>query len=150
MDRFFIDYGKRINNAILDVIKEILTDLSNSKISSNHCFYITFKTKGIGVTIPDTLKKDYPEEMTIVLQNQFWDLKINKKKFSVVLLFNKKKEYLSIPFNTIVKFYDPFVKFSIQLEVKGEKKKVNKKVQKKIRANKQKIVSLADFRKKND
>lgn len=150
MDRFFIDYGKRINNAILSVIKEILTDLSNSKISSNHCFYITFKTKGLGVTIPENLKKNYPEEMTIVLQNQFWDLKINKKKFSVVLLFNKKKEFLSIPFNTIVKFYDPFVKFSIQLEIKDEQNKADKTVQKKKRANKQKIVSLADFRKKND
>ena len=150
MDRFFIDYGKRINNAILDVIKEILKDLSKSKISSNHCFYITFNTQGSGVLIPDSLRKDYPKEMTIVLQNQFWDLKINKNKFSVVLLFNKKKECLIIPFNTIVKFYDPFVKFSIQLEIKDEKKQVKKPVQKKKRTNKQKIVSLADFRKKND
>ena len=150
MDRIFIDYGKRINNAILDVIKEILKDLSKSKISSNHCFYITFNTQSSGVLIPDSLKKDYPREMTIVLQNQFWDLKINKNKFSVVLLFNKKKEYLSIPFNTIVKFYDPFVKFSIQLEIKDEKKQLKKPVQQKKRINKQKIVSLADFRKKND
>ena len=150
MDKFFIDYGKRINNAILNVIKEILTDLSKSKISTNHCFYITFKTNSLGVTIPDTLKKDYPDEMTIVLQNQFWDLNIDKNKFSVVLLFNKKKEYLSIPFNTIVKFYDPFVKFSIQLEVKDEKKQTNKPLKKKKRTSKQKIVSLADFRKKND
>ncbi len=150
MDRIFIDYGKRINNAILNVIKEILNDLSKSKISSNHCFYITFKTKASGVTIPDTLKKEYPEEMTIVLQNQFWDLKINKNKFSVTLLFNKKKEFLIIPFNTIVKFYDPFVKFSIQLEIKAEKKQMNKKVKQRKKVNKQKIVSLADFRKKND
>ena len=150
MDRIFIDYGKRINNAILNVIKEILNDLSKSKISSNHCFYITFKTKASGVTIPDTLKKEYPEEMTIVLQNQFWDLKIKKNKFSVTLLFNKKKEFLIIPFNTIVKFYDPFVKFSIQLEIKAEKKQMNKKVKQRKKVNKQKIVSLADFRKKND
>ena len=150
MDRIFIDYGKRINNAILNVIKEILNDLSKSKISSNHCFYITFKTKASGVTIPDTLKKEYPEEMTIVLQNQFWDLKINKNKFSVTLLFNKKKEFLIIPFNTIVKFYDPFVKFSIQLEIMAEKKQMNKKVKQRKKVNKQKIVSLADFRKKND
>ena len=150
MDRIFIDYGKRINNAILNVIKEILNDLSKSKISSNHCFYITFKTKASGVTIPDTLKKEYPEEMTIVLQNQFWDLKINKNKFSVTLLFNKKKEFLIIPFNTIVKFYDPFVKFSIQLEIKAEKKQMNKKVKQRKKVNKQKNVSLADFRKKND
>ena len=59
--------------------------------------------------------------MTIVLQNQFWDLRIRKKDFSVALLFNKKKELLKIPYNTIVKFYDPFVKFSIQLDFKEEK-----------------------------
>ena len=136
MKKIFIDYGERINTAILGVIKEILKDLEESKVSSNHCFYITFKTQGLGVNIPDTLKKDYPEEMTIVLQNQFWNLKINKDKFSVVLLFNKKKEHLSIPFNTIVKFYDPFVKFSIQLEVNDEKKQLKKPVQKK-KENKQ-------------
>ena len=118
MDKIFIDYGTRINQAILDVIKEILKDLSKSKISSNHCFYITFKTKSNGVVFPNYLKKDYPNEMTVVLQNQFWDLKIRKNDFSVSLLFNKKKESLIIPFNSIIKFYDPFVKFSIQLDLK--------------------------------
>ena len=101
MDKIFIDYGKRINQAILTVIKEILKDLSKAKISSNHCFYITFKSKANGVNIPAYLKKEYPHEMTIVLQNQFWDLKIKKNEFSVALLFNKKKEVLTIPFNSI-------------------------------------------------
>ena len=150
MDRIFIDYGKRINNAILNVIKEILKDLSKSKISSNHCFYITFKSKTPSVIIPNYLKKEYPDEMTIVLQNQFWDLKINKTNFSVSLLFNKKKEKLVIPFNTIIKFYDPFVKFSIQLDFKDEKKPIRKIIKKKKKANKQKVISLADFRKKDD
>ena len=150
MDRIFIDYGKRINNAILNVIKEILKDLSKSKISSNHCFYITFKSKAPSVIIPNYLKKEYPDEMTIVLQNQFWDLKINKTNFSVSLLFNKKKEKLVIPFNTIIKFYDPFVKFSIQLDFKDEKKPIRKIIKKKKKANKQKVISLADFRKKDD
>ena len=120
MDKIFIDYGTRINQAILDVIKEILKDLSRSKISSNHCFYITFKTKSNGVVFPSYLRKDYPNEITIVLQNQFWDLKIRKNDFSVSLLFNKKKENLKIPFNSITKFYDPFVKFSIQLDLKDQ------------------------------
>mgnify|MGYP001257543080 FL=1 len=150
MDRIFIDYGKRINNAILNVIKEILKDLSKSKISSNHCFYITFKSKAQSVIIPNYLKKEYPDEMTIVLQNQFWDLKINKTNFSVSLLFNKKKEKLVIPFNTIIKFYDPFVKFSIQLDFKDEKKPIRKIIKKKKKVNKQKVISLADFRKKDD
>ena len=150
MDRIYIDYGKRINQAILNVIKEILKDLSKSKISSNHCFYITFKTKNSGVNIPRHLTKEYPNEMTIVLQNQYWDLKVEKNNFSVSLLFNKKKEFLSIPFESIVKFYDPFVKFSIQLEFRDEKKQIKKNTKRKKKITKEKIITLADFRKKND
>ena len=132
MKKVFIDYGNRINLAILNVIKEILSDLSESKISSNHCFYITFKTKYEGVQISNSLLKEYPEEMTVVLQNQFWDLLIKKNEFSVTLSFNKKKETLVIPFNSIVKFYDPFVKFSIQLESRKElSEKQDKKKKKK-------------------
>ena len=148
MDKIFIDYGKRINKAILNVIKEILKDLSKSKISSNHCFYITFKTKATGIELANNLRKEHPDEMTIVLQNQFWDLKVRKDNFSVALLFNKRKEVLIIPFNAIIKFYDPFVKFSIQLDFKDEKKKIQKVRNRKKRATKEKIISLADFRKK--
>ena len=150
MEKIFIDYGKRINQAILDVIKEILKDLSESKISSNHCFYITFKTKAKGVKLPNFLKKEYPDEMTIVLQNQYWDLKIKNNGFSVVLLFNKKKEILIIPFDTIVKFYDPFVKFSIQLDFNEQIKQTKRKMKKKEVITKKKIISLEDFRKKNE
>ena len=150
MNKIFIDYGKRINQAILNVIKEILKDLSKSKISSNHCFYITFKTKATGVDFPNYLKKDYPNEMTIVLQNQYWNLNVGKNDFSVTLVFNKKKENLKIPFDTIVKFYDPFVKFSIQLDFKKEIKDSNKNTKKKKKIVKEKIISLEDFRKKND
>ena len=89
--------------------------------------------------------------MTVVLQNQFWDLSIKKNEFSVTLSFNKKRETLVIPFNSIVKFYDPFVKFSIQLELRkelserqNEKRKINK--ENKVKESK-KILTLDDFRK---
>ena len=122
MEKIFIDYGQRINTAILGVIKDILKDLSDSKISSNHCFYISFKTKDNGVKISNNLIKEYPNEMTIVLQNQYWDLEV--KKITFLLLYHSiKKESLEIPFTAITKFYDPFVKFSIQLELKNEKRK---------------------------
>ncbi len=150
MDKIFIDYGTRINQAILNVIKEILKDLAKSKISSNHCFYISFKTKANGVILPNKLQKDYPNEMTIVLQNQYWDLNIKKNQFSVTLLFNKKKEFLTVPFNSITKFYDPFVKFSIQLDCKDEKIKTQKDKKIKKKLSKEKVISLADFRKKDD
>ena len=87
--------------------------------------------------------------MTIVLQNQYWNLSVKKNNFSVALSFNKKKETLVIPFNAITKFYDPFVKFSIQLELKEEKGKTEReKIVKKPKTNK--IIALDDFRKKND
>ena len=151
MEKIFIDYGQRINTAILGVIKDILKDLSESKISSNHCFYISFKTKDKDVDISTNLLKEYPNEMTIVLQNQYWDLDVKKNSFSVTLSFNKKKETLEIPFRSITKFYDPFVKFSIQLELKSEKNIDDKKKKKKKKKNqKKKIITLDDFRKKNE
>ena len=150
MEKIFIDYGQRINTAILGVIKDILNDLSESKISSNHCFYISFKTKDNGVKISKDLIKEYPSEMTIVLQNQYWDLDVKKNYFSVTLSFNKKKESLEIPFKSITKFYDPFVKFSIQLELNSEKKNIKNKQKKnqKIKNEEKKILTLDDFRKK--
>ena len=87
--------------------------------------------------------------MTIVLQNQYWNLSVKKNNFSVALSFNKKRETLTIPFNAITKFYDPFVKFSIQLELKEEKGKTEKERNvKKSKTNK--IIALDDFRRKND
>ncbi len=149
MEKIFIDYGQRINTAILGVIKDILKDLSDSKISSNHCFYISFKTKDNGVKISNNLIKEYPNEMTIVLQNQYWDLEVKKNYFSVILSFNKKKESLEVPFTAITKFYDPFVKFSIQLELKTEKRKIENKGKKnkRIKNKVEKIITLDDFRK---
>lgn len=150
MKKIFIDYGDRINTAILGVVKDILKDLSNSKISSNHCFYISFKTKDKNAKISDDLKKEYPNEMTIVLQNQFWNLAVKKNYFSVTLSFNKKKESLEIPYKSITKFYDPFVKFSIQLDSKDERKKLSKKIEnnKQDKDKAEKIITLDDFRKK--
>lgn len=150
MKKIFIDYGDRINTAILGVVKDILKDLSDSKISSNHCFYISFKTKDKNVKISDNLKKEYPNEMTIVLQNQFWNLVVKKNSFSVTLSFNKKKESLEIPYKSVTKFYDPFVKFSIQLDSKEERKKFTKTIgkNKQIKDKAEKIITLDDFRKK--
>ena len=150
MKKFFIDYGDRINTAILGVVKDILKDLSDSKISSNHCFYISFKTKDKNVKISDNLKKEYPNEMTIVLQNQFWNLVVKKNSFSVTLSFNKKKESLEIPYKSVTKFYDPFVKFSIQLDSKEERKKLTKTIEKnkQVKDKAEKIITLDDFRKK--
>ena len=149
MEKEFIDYGKRINAALLLVIKEIIQDLSESKISSNHCFYITFDTTHEGVILSKKLKKEYPKQMTVILQNQFWDFKIKKDSFNVTLSFNRIKEMLSIPFESIKKFNDPFVKFSLELEVRQSEKKSIKKstADENVNTDSKKIISLESFRK---
>lgn len=155
MEKEFIDYGKRINLALLQVVREILQDLSNSKISSNHCFYITFNTTHKNVVVSDKLKKEYPKQMTIILQNQFWDLIVNRDSFNVTLSFNRVKEVLKIPFESIKRFNDPFVKFSLELEIRQSTLESTKKNNKKSIINKtdeksKKIVSLENFRKEKE
>ncbi|MAI85018.1 MAG: hypothetical protein CMM91_08825 [Rickettsiales bacterium] len=153
MEKDFIDYGERINNALLEVIKDILLDLSNEKISSNHCFYITYDTNHPDVLISSKLKKEYPKEITIVIQNQFWNLEVKKNYFNVTLSFNRKKETLSIPFEAIKKFNDPFVKFSLQLDFKVKHLKQNRKVKKLKKSKKienNKIITLSKFRKNKE
>tara|TARA_B100000941_G_C28040695_1_gene319514 strand:- start:43 stop:522 length:480 start_codon:yes stop_codon:yes gene_type:complete len=155
MRKNFIDYGERINNALLRVIKDILLDLNQSKISPNHCFYITFDTTHPDVVISSKLKREYPKEITIVIQNQFWDLEVKDHSFNVTLSFNRKKEMLTIPFESINKFNDPFVKFSLQLEFRSKKTsklKKTKKSEAKKTTNKvlnptNKIIKLDIFRK---
>ena len=153
MEKKFIDYGERINTALLDVIREILLDLSESRISSNHCFYITFNTMNENVVINERLKKEYPSEMTIILQNQFWDLSVKDDYFDVTLSFNRKKENLSIPFSSIKKFNDPFVKFNLELDIKSKIKK-NKTLNKKLKIDRytsnDNVVLLDKFRKNRD
>ena len=154
MEKKFIDYGERINTALLQVVKEILSDLSESRISSDHCFYITFNTMNDSVIMNKKLKKEYPSEMTIILQNQFWDLSVKDDCFDVTLSFNRKKENLSIPFNSIKKFNDPFVKFNLELDIKSKNKNNKLSNKKKLGINQytsnDNVVLLDKFRKNRD
>ena len=143
MQKNFIDYGERINSALLRVIKDILCDLSKAKISPNH------------VVISSKLKREYPKEITVVIQNQFWDLEVKNESFDVTLSFNRKKEMLTIPFEAINKFNDPFVKFSLQLEFRSKKtskikKTKNNEAKKTINEKpnqSDKVIKLDKFRK---
>lgn len=152
MEKDFINYGERINRALLQVIKDILLDLSKERIAPNHCFYITYDTNHPDVLISPKLKKEYPKEITIVIQNQFWNLEVRNNFFNVTLSFNRKKETLSIPFEAIKKFNDPFVKFSLQLDlrIKNIDQKNKEKKLKKVNLENNKIIKLSKFRKDKD
>lgn len=111
-----IDYEKLTHKAMLNLISDILSSVSEEGLPGEHHFYISFKTKAPKVSISDSLMAQYPEEMTIVLQNQFENLIVTPDGFSVRLSFNHTPHDLYIPFAALTKFYDPSVSFGLVLE----------------------------------
>ena len=110
-------YDLRIQEALRGAVRTIMTDIARSGFPGDHHFYISFRTTARGVQMSDRLRKQYPEEMTIVLQHQFWDLTVTEREFSVGLSFKQIAEKLVIPFNTITSFVDPTVQFALKFEV---------------------------------
>lgn len=109
-----IRYEKLVEDALRGVVRAALEDVADHGLPGAHHFYITFRTDGAGVEIPDYLREKYPSEMTIVLQYQFWDLIVEEDFFSITLSFNNVGENMVIPFAAISGFADPSVKFGLQ------------------------------------
>ncbi len=109
-------YDLMIEAALRSVVRETLTSVSQNGLPGDHHFYITFLTQFPGVEIPDYLRKQYEDEMTIVLQYQFFGLKIEEDNFSVTLSFNNVRERLQIPLEAITTFADPSVNFALQFQ----------------------------------
>ena len=118
-----IDYDVMVQDALLAVVKKLLAEASKNGLPGNHHFYIAFNTGFPGVVIPPHLRAKYPDEMTIVLQNQFWDLMVFDDHFEVGLSFNQKSETLVIPFAALTGFLDPSVEFGLQFQRKNQSKK---------------------------
>lgn len=85
-------------------------------IPGAHHFYITFKTRGRGVSVPPDIIAKYPDEMTVVLQHQYWDLAVEHDLFSVMLKFGGMPKVLTVPYSAVTRFYDPSVQFLLQFE----------------------------------
>ena len=113
-----IPYDEIVQEALRAVVGRVLGQIADSgaTLPGNHHFYITFKTAAPGVNIPTHLKERFPDEMTIVLQNKFWDLKVEEDQFSVGLSFNQVPAKLEIPFAAITAFVDPAVDFGLQFQ----------------------------------
>ena len=105
-----------VENALRDVVRQALRLAADQGLPGNHHFYITFRTDHPGSTLADHLVERYPGEMTIVLQHQFWGLQVYDELFEVTLSFNDKPERLRIPFDAVVAFADPSVRFGLQFE----------------------------------
>jgi hypothetical protein len=109
-----IRYDILTQDAMRGVIRTALQDAATRGLLGEHHFYITFDTRLPDVKIHQRVRAQYPEEMTIVLQHQFWDLIVTDVGFEVGLSFNGIRERLSIPFSAIKSFADPSVKFAMQ------------------------------------
>ena len=114
MAQDLFQYDKMVERALRGVVRDALERASREGLRSAHHFYIGFDTRMPGVVIPASLRARYPEEMTIVLQHQFWDLEIADDSFSVTLSFDKQLERLTVPFAAVRGFADPSVNFALE------------------------------------
>jgi hypothetical protein len=110
-----LPYETWIEEALRGVIQKALAYTAERGLVGNHHFYITFTTGSPGVDMPDWLRAQYPEEMTIVLQHQFWGLAVDDAGFSVSLRFHGRAADLRVPFSAVQAFGDPGVNFGLQL-----------------------------------
>jgi len=112
-----IRYDILAQEALRGVMRKVLTEVARTGLPGNHHFFITFVTGAPGVRISGRLREKYPEQMTIVLQYQYWDLKVTDTEFEVGLFFSEVPEKLTIPFTAVRGFYDPSVNFELEFDV---------------------------------
>ena len=111
-----IRYDVLARDALRGVLRRVLTDAAEHGLPGEHHFFITFLSTAEGVKLSPRLLAQYPEEMTIILQHQFWDLVVTEDRFEVGLSFGGVPERLVVPFAAIKSFLDPSVQFGLQFE----------------------------------
>jgi hypothetical protein len=111
-DRFH--YDALVDDALRSVVRRVLTQVAEKGLPGSHHFYISFRSTDPGVELPEYLRAKYPEEMTIVLQHQYWDLILEPDSFEVTVSFNKQQERIKVPFAALSAFVDPSVRFGLQ------------------------------------
>jgi len=116
-----IPYDEIVQDALRAVVGRVLREVEQTGVlPGDHHFYITFKTKMPGVSIPKHLMERFPDEMTIVLQHRFWDLKVEEDAFSVGLSFGGVASTLHVPFAAVTQFHDPAVEFALTFHASAD------------------------------
>jgi hypothetical protein len=111
-----IRYDLLVQDALRSVVRKVLADTARNGLVGDHHFNIAFKTQAPGVVAPAAVKQRFPDEMSIILQHEFWDLVVTPDAFEVSLNFSRKPERLTVPFDSITGFTDPSVPFGFKLE----------------------------------
>jgi hypothetical protein len=150
----FINYGEVIENSMRNAVKEILLKIQNNGLQGEHHFVIAFLTNDPAVKLSQKLRDKFPEEMVIVIQHQFKNLKVNEDNFVVSLSFDGIYEEITISFSAITSFSDPSMNFGVKFNI-SESDSIKDRDVTDISGKKdidlsQKIISLDDFRKNND
>lgn len=116
MDPDTIDYPAILQDALRDAVRRVLEQVAEHGLPGEHHFFIGFHTGFPGVQVPRFLRDQYPEELTIILQHQFWELEVTPDDFSVVLLFGGQRQRLVVPFAALTAFADPSADFGLRFE----------------------------------
>lgn len=110
-------YDRWIEDALKSVVRKALSYCQQNGLPGEHHFYVTFATDHPAVILPDSLRDQYPEEITIVIEHEYWDLEVTDEYFDIVLSFNDIKTPIHVPFEAITGFADPSVKFGLQFKM---------------------------------
>ena len=141
-----IEYQKILYKNNLNVFKDILINIRDKGLSNNNHLYITFFTNHKKVELPNWLKQKYPEEMTIIIQHEYYDLRINKNNFSISLSFNDIKTNLIIDYNSIISFADPSANFGLILQKNKSQNNLKKNLGPK-RSKKDNVINFSSYKK---
>jgi hypothetical protein len=111
-----IDYPSILQDALRGVARRVLEQVAEYGLPGEHHLYVAFRTQAPGVVVPRFLRDQYPEEVTIVLQRQYWDLDVSAEAFSVTLNFNASRQRVKVPFSAMTAFVDPTAEFALRFE----------------------------------
>jgi hypothetical protein len=120
MSKDLIRYDLLVQDALKGVVRKVVGDAARDGLPGDHHFYISFRTDFPGVRLSPRLREKYPEDMTIVLQHQFWDLAISEQSLEVGLSFSGVPERLFIPLDAVTGFFDPSVQFGLKFELRDD------------------------------
>ncbi|HEX8662730.1 MAG TPA: ClpXP protease specificity-enhancing factor SspB [Beijerinckiaceae bacterium] len=120
MSKDLIRYDLLVQDALKGVVRKVLGDAARDGLAGDHHFYISFRTDFAGVRLSNRLREKYPQDMTIILQHQYWDLGVTEHAFEVGLSFSGIPERLLVPFDAVTGFFDPSVQFGLKFEIGGE------------------------------
>lgn len=154
MSEDYLNYPSLIDHAMRGMVRDVLKRVQAEGLPGEHHFYISYDTQHAGVRMSDQLRAKYPKDITIVLQHQFWDFKVEEAQFQVTLSFGGSPEKLTVPFAALTAFADPSIKFGLQFQMesaapgKAETTAAKEAEEILVAEGAAEIISLDSFRKK--